>query len=88
MSGVSQGGAPPEGGAPIVAEELRVRGVVQGVGFRPFVYAHAARHRLSGWVRNTSAGVEIHVEGAARDVAAFGDSLAGGGPGARLHRRV
>ena len=35
MSGASRGGAPPEGGAPIVAEELRVRGVVQGVGFRP-----------------------------------------------------
>ena len=80
MSRVNQGGAPPAGSAPIVAEELRVRGVVQGVGFRPFVYAHATRHRLRGWVRNTSAGVEIHVEGPQPDVAAFGDSLPAAAP--------
>ena len=34
-----------------------VRGVVQGVGFRPFVYALARQHGVDGWVRNTSAGV-------------------------------
>jgi hydrogenase maturation protein HypF len=45
--------------------------VVQGVGFRPFVYALAGRQGLAGWVRNTSAGVEIHVEGRQRDVEAF-----------------
>ena len=53
------------------AARLRVRGVVQGVGFRPFVYALAGRQGLAGWVRNTSAGVEIHVEGRQRDVEAF-----------------
>lgn len=42
---------------------FRITGVVQGVGFRPFVFALAARYRLVGWVRNTSAGVEIEVEG-------------------------
>ncbi len=47
----------------VEAARLRVRGVVQGVGFRPFVYALAQEHHLAGWVRNTSAGVEIHVEG-------------------------
>ncbi|MEI6450139.1 MAG: carbamoyltransferase HypF, partial [Actinomycetes bacterium] len=53
------------------AARLSVRGVVQGVGFRPFVYSLALRHALSGWVRNTSAGVEILVEGAPADVEAF-----------------
>ena len=44
---------------------------MQGVGFRPFVHALAGRQGLAGWVRNTSAGVEIHVEGRRRDVEAF-----------------
>jgi hydrogenase maturation protein HypF len=42
---------------------LLVQGVVQGVGFRPFVYALASRHRLCGFVANRSDGVHIEVEG-------------------------
>lgn len=42
---------------------FRVTGVVQGVGFRPFVYQLATRAALRGWVANTSAGVDIQVEG-------------------------
>ncbi|MBN2100120.1 MAG: carbamoyltransferase HypF [Dehalococcoidia bacterium] len=42
---------------------ITVRGVVQGVGFRPFIYRLAHEHGLAGWVRNTSGSVEIHVEG-------------------------
>ena len=42
---------------------IRITGVVQGVGFCPFVYALAKRLSLSGWVRNTSAGVHIEVDG-------------------------
>ncbi len=42
---------------------LSVRGVVQGVGFRPFVYQLAARHNLKGWVLNASGAVRIEVEG-------------------------
>jgi hydrogenase maturation protein HypF len=42
---------------------LTVRGTVQGVGFRPFVYRLATRHELSGWVRNSTGPVEIEVEG-------------------------
>jgi len=57
------------------AVRLSVRGVVQGVGFRPFVYSLAQRHALSGWVRNTSAGVEILVEGAPADVETFALAL-------------
>ncbi len=43
---------------------VRVRGVVQGVGFRPFVYRLARANTLTGWVLNDADGVEIRVEGA------------------------
>jgi hydrogenase maturation protein HypF len=42
---------------------ISVFGVVQGVGFRPFVYQLARKHRLNGWVCNTSENVKIEVEG-------------------------
>jgi hydrogenase maturation protein HypF len=42
---------------------ISVRGVVQGVGFRPFVYQLADSHNLKGWVCNTSEDVKIEVEG-------------------------
>lgn len=46
-----------------VGLRIRVRGIVQGVGFRPFVYGLAVNNRLTGWVRNTSSGVEIEISG-------------------------
>jgi len=42
---------------------IAIRGAVQGVGFRPFVYRLAAELRLTGWVRNSPAGVFIEAEG-------------------------
>ncbi|MDR5672186.1 Hydrogenase maturation factor [Halalkaliarchaeum sp. AArc-CO] len=55
-----------------VRVDLTVQGVVQGVGFRPFVYRRATDHDLSGTVRNTGdAGVEIELEGDAGSVEAF-----------------
>lgn len=50
---------------------VHVTGVVQGVGFRPFIYGLAARFALCGWVRNTSAGVDIEVEGAPEAIDLF-----------------
>ncbi len=50
---------------------VRVRGVVQGVGFRPFVYTSAAASGLSGSVRNDSSGAIIEVEGESGDVDEF-----------------
>ena len=48
-----------------------VRGVVQGVGFRPFVYTRAAAHAMTGSVRNDSSGAIIEVEGDATNVDDF-----------------
>jgi hydrogenase maturation protein HypF len=45
------------------ALSIHITGIVQGVGFRPFVYNLATGLGLTGWVRNTSAGVDIELEG-------------------------
>jgi hydrogenase maturation protein HypF len=54
---------------------IRVEGIVQGVGFRPFVYALAERMGLGGYVANDQRGVLIEVEGAAPAIAEFGSRL-------------
>ena len=54
-----------------VGRRISLRGVVQGVGFRPFVHRLATRLGLSGWVRNGSGTVQIHVEGAPEKVNDF-----------------
>lgn len=51
--------------------EISVRGIVQGVGFRPFVYALARQHGLTGLVRNDTEGVYIEVEGAPEELERF-----------------
>ena len=53
------------------AVRLSIRGVVQGVGFRPFVHRLAIKHELAGWVRNASGDVQIQVEGDSASVATF-----------------
>ncbi|MCU0540527.1 MAG: Sua5/YciO/YrdC/YwlC family protein, partial [Desulfobacterales bacterium] len=59
---------------------LRVNGIVQGVGFRPFVYQLAARLGLNGEVANTAAGVTIHVEGLPESIRRFEQELSGNPP--------
>ncbi len=54
-----------------VRARIEVRGRVQGVGFRPFVYRLARELRLGGSVANNPCGVSIEVEGAAADVETF-----------------
>jgi hydrogenase maturation protein HypF len=54
---------------------LRARGVVQGVGFRPFVHGVATRHALAGFVLNDGDGVVIEIEGPAASLARFEDAL-------------
>ncbi len=54
-----------------VAVRVLVRGIVQGVGFRPFIYSLAQKNSLKGWVRNTSGNVEIHLEGTSNHLEQF-----------------
>jgi hydrogenase maturation protein HypF len=60
---------------------FRVRGVVQGVGFRPFVYGLARRHQLGGFVLNDGEGVVIEAEGDPGRIAGFEAALVGEAPG-------
>ena len=61
-------------------ELIRVRGLVQGVGFRPTVWRLARRHGLRGWVANDGRGVSIHVCGPADGVDSFVRCLADEAP--------
>ena len=63
-----------------ITKRLHVNGIVQGVGFRPFVYGLANRLNLRGWVCNTSAGVDIVVQGEETSVGAFIESLSADAP--------
>lgn len=54
---------------------LRIEGIVQGVGFRPFVYRTATGHDVTGWVRNTGGGVTVHLEGPADAVDAAAEAI-------------
>lgn len=53
------------------SKKIIVRGIVQGVGFRPTVYGYATKHNLTGWIRNISSGVEIQINGQSRDIDIF-----------------
>ena len=55
----------------IVGAVIRLGGIVQGVGFRPFVYRQARRFALTGSVKNTDMGVLITVDGKKRDIERF-----------------
>jgi hydrogenase maturation protein HypF len=59
----------------LIQQRIRVRGAVQGVGFRPQVYRLAQDLGLRGWVRNDGAGVEILVGGAPLALARFAARL-------------
>lgn len=58
------------------AKRIEVNGIVQGVGFRPFVYNLANQYDLKGEVANTAAGVSIHIEGPPEGIQAFETDLA------------
>lgn len=59
----------------LVGARLKITGIVQGVGFRPFIFTLAKRYDLSGWVRNTSEGVDIEVDGAHGHIQGFIQAL-------------
>lgn len=69
-----------DGSSEVIGKRIHITGVVQGVGFRPFVYGLALRHELAGWVCNTSAGVDIEVEGQPSAVDVFIEGLTAEAP--------
>lgn len=50
---------------------MEIRGMVQGVGMRPFLHRLAKRHHLSGWARNTTRGVELEIQGTIEELKSF-----------------
>jgi hydrogenase maturation protein HypF len=61
--------------AQIAGLRIHITGVVQGVGFRPFVYRLAHKLALNGWVRNSSAGVDIEADGPPEALVQFAYAL-------------
>ena len=54
-----------------IAKRVEVNGIVQGVGFRPFIFQLANRYKIKGEVANTSSGVSIHIEGIRQNIESF-----------------
>src|SRR5690242_1635296 len=74
------GGMMPSRTRPSIRRRIEVSGVVQGVGFRPYIYRLATDRRLAGNILNTSAGVTIEIEGAAIAVDDFINRLPADAP--------
>ncbi|MHC1682123.1 MAG: carbamoyltransferase HypF [Clostridiaceae bacterium] len=54
---------------------IKVEGIIQGVGFRPFIYSIAIKNNLNGWVNNSSQGVFIDIEGSPSSIDEFVNQL-------------
>ncbi len=78
LAGKGRGGS--TGLNPTVASRIRVTGLVQGVGFRPYVWRLARETGIAGWVRNDGEGVEIAAEGGQDQLAALMARLASEAP--------
>ena len=70
----------------IDAVDIHVKGIVQGVGFRPFVYRMAKKYLINGWVLNAADGVYIHAEGESKLVDEFIMELSDNPPAASTRR--
>lgn len=64
----------------MIRRHFLLEGIVQGVGFRPFVHRLAARLVLNGWARNTAAGLELELEGPAEALDEFAHALSANPP--------
>ena len=67
---------------------IEVHGVVQGVGFRPFVYRAATHHLINGWVLNATTGVHIHAEGESKNLDEFIMELSENAPAAARVKEI
>ncbi len=68
--------------------DIHIKGLVQGVGFRPFVYRRATQHGLKGWVENRNDGVFVKVQADYPEVNAFIEDLKKNAPFAATIRSV
>ena len=68
--------------------QITISGLVQGVGFRPFVFRIAVKHKLTGWVRNTNESVIIQVTGTVQNINYFLRSLREEAPQAAIIRDI
>ena len=59
----------------MIRKYIIVKGIVQGVGFRPFIYRIALKNNLKGWVKNSSQGVYIDIEGEIGEISNFLEEL-------------
>ncbi len=64
----------------LLAQRFRVTGIVQGVGFRPFVWRLAQDLQLTGWVLNDALGVEIAAQGSQAQLEEFRQRLSAQAP--------
>ena len=55
--------------------EVKIKGIVQGVGFRPFMHRLVRKHSLNGSIRNTSSGVTVELEGDEGELRRFLEEL-------------
>ncbi|WP_287154545.1 acylphosphatase, partial [Candidatus Solincola tengchongensis] len=70
------------------AIRIEVRGIVQGVGFRPFVYRLAREHGITGWVENTAEGVHVLARGGERELRSFLEDITRKAPPASVIEEV
>lgn len=61
--------------ASLTAFRIEIRGIVQGVGFRPYVHKMVEKYGFSGWIRNTSYGAQLELAGSRRALLHFLDDL-------------
>ena len=69
----------------IIRKRIDLQGIVQGVGFRPYVFRLATEKKLAGVISNTSSGVTVEVEGSAEVVDEFVCASAAGAAAAGSH---
>ena len=72
----------------IEALDIQVQGIVQGVGFRPFVYRMAKKYLINGWVLNAADGVRIHAEGESKLLDSFVIELSENAPAAAQVKEI
>ena len=68
--------------------QIAVTGLIQGVGFRPFVFRIATRHDLTGWVQNTNEDIRIEVTGTDQNLGCFLNSLSEEAPPAAIIEKI